>query len=91
MTIHTRPDAHGAMQGAQIGEHRLDVPGRHEADALTDYCPRLDCDHGPVRPAAVLDEIKRGRCVGRIAAYRCPACDFAWLCWWAPARKGSGS
>lgn len=90
MTTHTRPDTHGAIQGIQIGEHRLDVPGRHEAEALTDYCPRLECTH-PVRPAAVLDEVKRGRCVGRYGIYRCPECGFAWLCWWAPARGRSGS
>lgn len=71
-----------AMQGAQVGAHRLDVPGRHEADALADCCPRLECAR-PVRPAAVLDEVKRGRCAGRYGIYRCPACDFAWLCWWS--------
>ncbi len=84
--MHVMATTAQAMQGVQVGAHRLDVPGRHEADALTDCCPRLKCAH-PVRPAAVLDEMKRGRCVGRIATYRCPACDFAWLCWWAPSSQ----
>ena len=34
---------YGAIQGAQVGEHLLSVPGRHEADALADCCPRLEC------------------------------------------------
>lgn len=69
-----------ALQGIQLGEHQLGVPGRHEADALTDACPRcLDL----TRPAAVLDEVHRGRTTGRCAAYRCRICDAAWLCWWA--------
>lgn len=72
-----------AMQGAQIGPHQLGVPGRHEAGALTDCCPRPGCLR-PVRPAAVLDEARRGKITGRYAAYRCPACDAAWLCWWGP-------
>lgn len=70
-----------ALQGVQIGPHQLGVPGRHEADALTDMCPRIDCATY-VRPAAVLDEMKGGKCIGRIGTYRCPACDAAWLCWW---------
>jgi hypothetical protein len=73
-----------AMQGAQIGAHRLGVPGRHEAEALTDSCPRHPSCGTAVRPAAVLDEVNRGKIAGRYAAYRCPACDTAWLRWWAP-------
>ena len=68
----------------------LAVPGRREARALTDCCPRLSCMR-PVQPAAVLDEVRLDRVTGRIAAYRCPACDAAWLCWWAPARTGARS
>lgn len=71
-----------AMQGAQVGPHRINVPGRHEAEALTDLCPQLPCVT-PVRPAAVVDEVKRGKITGRYAAYRCPSCDSAWLCWWS--------
>lgn len=71
-----------ALQGAQIGPHRIDVPGRHEAEALTDCCPRVGC-RNDTKPAAVLDRIERGRNSGRIAAYRCRICDAAWLCWWA--------
>jgi hypothetical protein len=73
-----------ALQGAHIGQHQIGVPGRHEAEALTDCCPRVSCAT-PVKPAAVLDEVKRGRITGRYGAYRCPSCDAAWLCWWAPA------
>ncbi len=73
-----------AMQGAQIGPHQLNVPFRHEADALTDCCPAC---FGEVRPAAVLDEVHGDKTTGRYAAYRCPACDAAWLCWWEPARR----
>jgi hypothetical protein len=74
-----------AMLGAQIGPHHLGVPGRHEAEALTDCCPRADCLR-LVQPAAVLDEVRRGKVTGRYAAYRCAACDAAWLCWWGPSQ-----
>jgi hypothetical protein len=74
-----------ALQGMQIGPHQLGVPGHHEADALTDWCPRADC-LTPVRPAAVLDEVNRGKILGRYGTYRCPVCDAAWLCWWSPAQ-----
>ena len=67
-----------ALQGVQLGPHRLDVPGRHEAEALTDCCPR--CDH-PARPA---DEVRHDRITGRCAAYRCRVCDAAWLREWPP-------
>jgi hypothetical protein len=77
----TRP-AYQALQGVAVGPHQLGVPGRHEADALTDCCPRTSC-LTPVRPAAVLDEVHGTKTTGRYAAYRCPACDAAWLCWWA--------
>jgi hypothetical protein len=71
-----------ALQGTQIGEHQLNVPGQHEADALTDACPRCgEFTH----PAAVLDQVHRGRVTGRYGTYRCKACDAAWLCWWGPA------
>jgi hypothetical protein len=33
----TRAAAYQALQGIQLGPHRLDVPGRHEAAALTDW------------------------------------------------------
>jgi len=78
--------AYQALQGVTIGPHQLGVPFRHEADAPTDCCPRPSC-LTPVRPAAVLDEVHGDKTTGRYAAYRCPACDAAWLCWWAPARR----
>ena len=80
----TRTGDLGALQGVQIGPHRLDVPGHHEAEALTDCCPRIDC-LTLTKPAAVLDEVRRGRITGRCAAYRCRICDAAWLCWWGPS------
>ena len=46
---------------------------------LADMCQADGCER-IVRPAAVVEEVMRGRTVGRIAAYRCPACDAAWLC-----------
>jgi hypothetical protein len=76
--------AYQALQGAQIGPHQLNVPGRGEARALTDCCPRPGC-LTPVQPAAVLDEVHGNKTTGRCGAYRCPACDAAWLCWWARA------
>ena len=81
------PAGYQALQGVQIGAHQLGVPGRHEADALTDCCPRVSC-RTDVRPAVVLDEVKNGKVTGRYAAYRCSACDAAWLCWWAAAIAG---
>jgi hypothetical protein len=60
---------------ALASNHVLAVPGRHEARALTDWCPR--CTQ-PTLPASVLDADG-----GRHASYRCPVCAFAWLCWWA--------
>ena len=72
-----------AMQAARLGPHSLAVPGRHEADALTDCCPR--CAE-LTRPAAVADDIRRARITGRYGTYRCAKCDTAWLCWWAPPR-----
>jgi hypothetical protein len=72
--------AYRALQGIQLGEHQLGVPGRHEAEALTDACPRcLDL----TLPAAVLDEVHHGRITGRYGTYRCRVCRAAWLCWWA--------
>jgi hypothetical protein len=80
-------DDYQAMSGYSLtGGGQLAVPGRNEARALTDCCPRLSCFR-PVQPAAVADDVKRGRIIGRIAAYRCPACDAAWLCWWARPGK----
>lgn len=78
-----------AMQGAQIGPHQLNVPNHHEAEALTDACPRSGCA-AFVRPAAVLDEVQRRKTTGRYGAYRCPACDTAWLCWWGPSQGRTG-
>jgi len=71
------------MQSTRLGEHSLAVPGRHEADALADCC--LQCTT-LTKPAAVADEIRRGRITCRIAAYRCASCDSAWLCWWGPSQ-----
>ena len=71
-----------ALQGVQVGPHQLNVPGRGEARALTDCCPNMDCLQ-PVKPAAVLDEVHGSKTTQRIAAYRCPKCDAAWLCSWA--------
>ena len=71
-----------ALQGVKLGEHHLSVPGRHEAEALTDCCPRPDC-LSLARPAAVLDQVTRGTITGRVGAYRCRICDAAWLCWWS--------
>lgn len=73
-----------AMRGVDAGPHQLTVPGRHEAAALTDACPRADCITY-VRPVAVLDEVHCGKVIGRYGTYRCPTCDAAWLRWWAPA------
>ena len=43
---HTRYAREGhVMQTAQLGPHQLAVPGRHEAEALTDCCPRCQGAH----------------------------------------------
>jgi hypothetical protein len=76
------------VQTAQIDPHQINVPGRHEAEMLADMCQADECLR-VVRPAAVVDQVMRGRIVGRIAAYRCPACDAAWLCWWGAPGKVS--
>jgi hypothetical protein len=68
-----------------LAPHQIGVPGRGEAEALTDCCP--GCTH-PCRPASVLDEVRGRRTLGRIASYRCPRCDHAWLCWWAARLDG---
>ncbi len=81
----TVPKGYQALQATPIGDHMLGVPGRHEAKALTDCCPRADCLR-PVQPAAVLDVAGAGKTTARCAAYRCPSCDAAWLCWWGPAQ-----
>ncbi len=72
-----------ALQGVQVGPHQLNIPGRYEAGALTDCCPRTSCLNY-TKPAAVLDWVEHDRITGRVATYRCRMCDAAWLCWWAP-------
>lgn len=72
------------MKGIQLGPHRVDVPGYHEADALTDCCEQC---HIPTRPAAVIDETRGGRIKRRYGIYRCMNCEEAWLCSWAPPGK----
>jgi len=78
----TATTTYQALQGVRIGPHHLGVPGRHEAEALTDWCPRPGC-MTPVRPVVVLDQVHRGTITGRYGAYRCPACGADWLCWWS--------
>lgn len=63
---------------ARRGPHILAAPGRHEAEALTDYCETCS---DPVQPSAVADDVTGGRCAGRYAIYACAACDRSWLCW----------
>ena len=62
-----------------VGESWISVPARYETEALADHCPSCDTR---VRPAAVVDETHGGECISHIAAYRCPACDAAWLVMW---------
>jgi hypothetical protein len=69
-----------SVQGIQLGEHQLGVPGYHEAEALVNVCQRCS---DLTRPAGVLDEVRRGRITGRWAIYRCRICQAGWLCWWA--------
>ena len=80
-----KPAVFRRTQGTTVGPHQYGVPGRHEAEALTDLCECLT----RVPPAAVLDEVRGGKTLHRIAAYRCPNCGAGWLCWWAPPRASA--
>ena len=71
-----------ALQATTLGDHVLAVPGRHEAEALTDCCPRCSAY---TQPAAVADEVHGTRTTGRYGTYRCASCGYAWLCWWSRA------
>jgi len=71
-----------SLTRAAAGEHTLALPGRHEATALTDMCPGCGSTE---QPATVLDVVRQGRAVERLASYRCTACRACWLCSWCPA------
>jgi hypothetical protein len=67
-----------ALMTAAVGKTVLAVPGRAEARALTDCCPK--CTQ-PTQPASVID-VDGSHAGGRYGSYRCAKCSFAWLCWW---------
>ena len=71
-----------SVVSANVGEHLLAVPGKHEALSLSGDCPQCG-ENTP--PASVLDVVCHARTGHRLGTYRCMSCQAAWLRYWGPA------